>query len=134
MKACYLCKEPAQLQRSHIVPSFVGKWLKDTSVTGFLRHGIDQSLRQQDIPKQPLLRSSCCAAVVNFASQCLRTDLLVISSTPMRNRNWRIGGVRKGVLRSSPYDEWLLIGSAEHLHSVYASESDLLLRERRRRT
>jgi hypothetical protein len=59
MKACYLCKEPAQLQRSHIVPSFVGKWLKDTSVTGFLRHGIDQSLRQQDIPKQPLLRSSC---------------------------------------------------------------------------
>jgi hypothetical protein len=26
------------------------------------------------------------------------------------------------------------VGSAEHLHSVYASESDLLLRERRRRT
>jgi hypothetical protein len=90
MEACYLCKEPARLQRSHIVPSFVGKWLKDTSVTGFLRHEINQSLRQQDIPKQALLCSSCECRFSNFEDR-----LLVISSTPMRNRNWTIGGYER---------------------------------------
>src|SRR3712207_581758 len=87
MEACYLCKAPARLQRSHFVPSFVGKWLKDNSVTGFIRHGNNQNLRQQGLPKQPLRCSSCEG---RFSS--LRTGLLVISSTLMCNRYWTIGG------------------------------------------
>ena len=34
---CALCGQQKDLRKSHIVPRFVGKWLKSTSATGFLR-------------------------------------------------------------------------------------------------
>lgn len=56
---CRLCKQPSQLQLSHIIPSFVFKWLKDSSVTGFLRFGGKPDKRAQDGHKEYLFCNSC---------------------------------------------------------------------------
>ena len=45
---CALCLKEKTLCDSHIIPSFVYKWLKDTSATGYLRNGNSPNLRQQD--------------------------------------------------------------------------------------
>jgi len=59
MNTCALCKQKKELRKSHIVPRFVGKWLKATSATGFLRSATSPSLRLQDIAKIPLLCKEC---------------------------------------------------------------------------
>ncbi|MGN7176986.1 hypothetical protein BK139_10200 [Paenibacillus sp. FSL R5-0490] len=56
---CFLCKEKKPLKASHIIPKFVGKWLKDTSATGYLRETKNADRRQQDITKLPLLCNDC---------------------------------------------------------------------------
>jgi 5-methylcytosine-specific restriction endonuclease McrA len=56
---CALCKKCASLRRSHIIPKFVSKWLKETSATGFLRGVKKPAKRIQDLPKLPLLCDSC---------------------------------------------------------------------------
>ena len=35
---CALCHESKELKESHFIPKFVGKWLKKTSATGYLRN------------------------------------------------------------------------------------------------
>ena len=45
---CRLCDREADLRESHVIPSFVYKWLKDTSGTGFLRFGPERNNRAQD--------------------------------------------------------------------------------------
>ena len=56
---CPLCKKVAELRKSHIIPSFFGAYLKDTSATGYLRRGDTPNLRLQDIPKEKLLCDAC---------------------------------------------------------------------------
>jgi hypothetical protein len=34
---CALCQDETNLKESHLIPKFVGKWLKRTSATGYLR-------------------------------------------------------------------------------------------------
>lgn len=65
---CRLCKRVSSLQESHIIPSFVGKWLKKTSATGFFSqispdHNIQ---RVQDLFKTGLLCSRCEILISNF--------------------------------------------------------------------
>lgn len=59
---CRLCDENRCLQESHIIPSFVGKWLKKSSSTGFLS-GFETTsgagTRTQDIYKKYLLCADC---------------------------------------------------------------------------
>ena len=58
---CKLCQDSDDLQVSHILPRFLGKYLKETSATGFLT-AIDtegQPSRSQDICKTRLLCSRC---------------------------------------------------------------------------
>ena len=57
--ACALCRKTAELRTSHMVPSFVGKWLKKTSATGFLSRSDDLSQRVQDLTKPPFLCENC---------------------------------------------------------------------------
>jgi len=45
--------------QSHIIPSFVFKWLKESSGTGFIRFGRSPNLRVQDGPTYYLLCSDC---------------------------------------------------------------------------
>jgi hypothetical protein len=59
LSICALCGKEGGLRASHIIPSFVGKWLKSTSATGFLSQSDDLSVRVQDFPTLPLLCSYC---------------------------------------------------------------------------
>ncbi len=58
---CKLCHLNTELKDSHIIPSFVGKWLKKTSATGFFM-AVDTegaAERSQDLYKTQLLCHSC---------------------------------------------------------------------------
>ncbi len=55
---CSLCLEEQVLRKSHIIPKFVGKWLKETG-TGYLVSAEDGSKRVQDIIKVELLCDEC---------------------------------------------------------------------------
>jgi hypothetical protein len=56
---CRLCKRETELKESHIIPSFVYRWLKDSSVTGHFRFGETVNKRVQDGTKTYLLCGSC---------------------------------------------------------------------------
>lgn len=56
---CRLCKQETELAESHIVPSFVYRWLKESSVTGHFRFGETVNRRVQDGIKTYLLCSDC---------------------------------------------------------------------------
>lgn len=59
MAKCALCLVEKELAESHIIPSFIFKWLKDTSVTGFIRDLRHGNRRTQDGYKTPLLCLDC---------------------------------------------------------------------------
>ena len=56
---CRLYRKSKILRKSHIIPNFVFKWLKDTSATGVFRPGINSKKRAQDGVKQYLLCDDC---------------------------------------------------------------------------
>lgn len=61
MENCKLCSENKELVESHIIPKFIGKWLKKTSSTGYLTSSGNDEVpkRSQDLTKRPLLCKSC---------------------------------------------------------------------------
>jgi len=56
---CHLCNKNRELRESHIIPSFVFKWLKTSSGTGHLRFGGAPNLRSQDGYKTYFLCDIC---------------------------------------------------------------------------
>ncbi|MGB5854901.1 MAG: hypothetical protein WBH20_06550 [Oceanisphaera sp.] len=56
---CKYCNEREAIENSHIIPSFVYKWLKETSPTGFIRATNEPNKRAQDGSKSPLLCKEC---------------------------------------------------------------------------
>lgn len=56
---CKLCNNEAKLVLSHFIPKFVGKWVKDTSATGFIREINEIDKRAQDIAKEYWLCGEC---------------------------------------------------------------------------
>ena len=56
---CKFCGNTKELKESHLIPSFAGKWLKDTSPSPFLRQAIKPNVRRQDIIKEYLLCGDC---------------------------------------------------------------------------
>ena len=56
---CRLCQIESELEISHFIPKFVGKWIKKTSITGFLREHNEVHKRAQDISKDHWLCDSC---------------------------------------------------------------------------
>ena len=56
---CALCRHKAKLELSHLIPSFVFRWLKDTSPTGHLRMADNINKRVQDGFKEKLLCRNC---------------------------------------------------------------------------
>ncbi len=103
MPTCALCNQTAQLRVSHIVPSFVGKWLKQTSVTGFIRQLDNPNLRKQDIHKEPLLCEQCEGAFSVYEKQFAEHVFYPYVQKELDER-----GVGQGLIRCIPYDEWLL--------------------------
>lgn len=56
---CSLCRSNQAIDNSHIIPAFVGKWLKQSSATGHMRRAVEPNVREQDLPKLPLLCEEC---------------------------------------------------------------------------
>lgn len=58
-ETCALCGEAGFVCQSHVIPKFVGEWIKRTSVTGYLVDAMHASKRRQDIHKIRLLCERC---------------------------------------------------------------------------
>ena len=56
---CRLCGSTDPLKDSHIIPKFVGRWMKKTSLTPYLRFGEDMDRRSQDLSTLELLCDDC---------------------------------------------------------------------------
>ncbi|ATD02142.1 hypothetical protein ACQKC7_10160 [Pseudoalteromonas tetraodonis] len=56
---CKLCKNPSALEKSHFIPKFIGKWLKKTSITGYIREKNEVHKRAQDLAKEYWLCGKC---------------------------------------------------------------------------
>ena len=54
-----MCLEERELKRSHILPDFAGRWLKDTSATGYLRYSGAPNKRHQDTERLYLFCEPC---------------------------------------------------------------------------
>lgn len=65
---CKLCQENSKIENSHIIPKFIGRWLKNTSGTGYLRavKADGNSERSQDLSKVPLLCKDCEERISEF--------------------------------------------------------------------
>jgi hypothetical protein len=57
--ACYLCGTVGQLCRSHIIPKFVGDWLRRTNVTGRFRSNNAPNKLVEDLEWRYLLCEQC---------------------------------------------------------------------------
>ncbi len=57
--SCRMCSKVGPLEAGHILPSFVYRWLKDTSATGYLRTGENPNLRIQDGVKRHWFCRDC---------------------------------------------------------------------------
>ena len=66
---CALCSENRAIRKSHIIPQFVARWLKDTSATGYLRQAVKSNLRKQDFSKQKLLCNECETRLSRWETQ-----------------------------------------------------------------
>ena len=91
--ACYLCGSEGEIVESHGIPAFAGRWIRETSATGFLRGYHEPNQRIQDLPTVRLLCQACeqrfSAAEKKFSELLFRPFL-----TDGRSR--------------FPYEEWLL--------------------------
>lgn len=56
---CKLCGQLSELEMSHFIPKFVGKWIKRTSITSYLRESDKVHKRVQDIAKEYWLCREC---------------------------------------------------------------------------
>lgn len=100
---CKLCQVENHLCDSHLIPSFVFKWLKNTSATGFLRSYSKMNLRVQDGYKAKMLCRDC-------------EDIFNVHETEFANRLFHPYtskeldefGVARGEIAKVNYSDWLL--------------------------
>lgn len=90
---CALCPNEDKLKESHIIPKFIFRWLKKTSVTGFLRNGITPNQRSQDGYKIYLLCGDCEELFSKWETLFNKKIFLPFNdSNPLNNsyENWLI--------------------------------------------
>src|SRR5690348_14377968 len=90
---CRLCGRPEVLQRSHVLPAFVFKWLKETSATGYLRSTQAMNKRVQDGIKEKWLCTECETRLSVWETQFASTLFHPLNAD---------GG------QKIPYSSWLL--------------------------
>ena len=87
---CNLCGSNLPLKQSHIIPRFIGKWMKDTAFTPYIRFGMDIEKRHQDLLKLKLLCGECenriSAWETKFANEVFYPT--VDGKTTFRYRDW----------------------------------------------
>ena len=90
---CPLCRRSSDLQSSHIIPSFVFQWLRDSSATGHIRFSGAPNVRVQDGWKPKMLCSSCeqrfAAWEKSFAEKCF-APILNGTANHIRYRSWML--------------------------------------------
>ncbi len=99
---CRLYQQPAILENSHLIPGFVFKWIKETSMTGFLRTLPSPNRREQDGLKLKLLGPKA-------------EDLFSEFETKFANyvfhpwvKSFNDQGSSEGGFEHIEYDSWLL--------------------------
>lgn len=76
MAACRLCGTTARLCRSHIIPKFVGDWLRATGVTGRMRTTDVPNRRLEGVPWRHLLCVACEARFNRFETEVCESIFL----------------------------------------------------------
>lgn len=99
---CSLCLQPQKLSTSHVIPSFVYKWMKQTSATGFFR-STQSNQRLQDGFKIKMLCESC-EANFSLVEQKFATNIF----NPFVNQSMDTRGFPTGNISTFQYEEWLL--------------------------
>ena len=68
LDVCRLCEQQAELRNSHIIPRFVGRWLRRTSATDYLsRAQLSGGIRRvQDLTTAKLLCADCEEQISSF--------------------------------------------------------------------
>lgn len=69
MSTCRLCDLQKALEKSHIVPASIFKWLKETSATGHIRFEEQPNRRLQEEYKTPMLCRQCESAFSALETQ-----------------------------------------------------------------
>jgi hypothetical protein len=101
MPTCALCLKDKELADSHVIPSFIIRWLKKTSVTGFVRNPMNGNQRIQDGYKVPLLCSDC-EGIISRYENSFNQKIFKTFTENYLELNGRIK--QDGYLQ---YDEWL---------------------------
>ena len=87
---CKLCGSYAPIRKSHIIPRFIGKWMKDTSATPYLRYGGDMDKRRQDVFTMDLLCDDCETLFSSWETKFARQIFYPITNGQaiIRYRQW----------------------------------------------
>ncbi len=111
---CALCGNIRELQRSHIIPNFAGRYIRQSSDTKAFRTPDTPRRRQQDIYKLPLLCHECeqcfSQAEARFSAELFhpfldhRQSHLAYESWLLQfavSEAWRVGTVHRDEVRAS---------------------------------
>lgn len=93
LETCALCHGDGPLCESHIIPSFVFDWLRESSATGYIRVGIAPNRRVQDGPKARLLCAHCEARLSVWekkTAECLFKPYHRDTSTVVAYESWLV--------------------------------------------
>jgi len=134
---CALCNKTRTLKESHIVPKFIGKWLKNTSLTGHIRNVQEANKRAQDITKEYLLCGDCEQKFSNyerpFAENIFKPHHRGIKELPydegllnlIISIQWRVIVNRKSTLRGLSDELLSHLDNAQEIFRQYLNdESD----------
>jgi hypothetical protein len=82
-----MCYKTGPLEAGHVVPSFVYRWIKATSATGYLRSGENPNLRIQDGWKRRWFCRTCENRIGRF-ERAFAQELfpLIMNGTPTASR------------------------------------------------
>lgn len=105
---CALCEQDRDLRKSHIIPKFVGRWIKRSSETRRFRAPDAPRRPRQDIYKQPMLCDECeqrfSSVESTFSSDLFRpflddgTEVINYDSWLLEfavSEAWRVGMVHR---------------------------------------
>ncbi len=114
---CALCLSESDLRLSHVVPSFFGAYLKETSATGYLRAAGSPNVRIQDLVKARLLCDQCEGRFAVWEGEFKQKAFYAVQNDGFRGLeygdwlllflvsvNWRVlvNEVADGLLRENP--------------------------------
>lgn len=100
---CALCKTHGPLEESHLIPKFVGRWLKKTSATGRLRVATNANVPVQDLTKKPFLCGACEDRFSKLETQFSNEVFLPYVEGELDGM-----GLKQFKSEGYSYDEWLL--------------------------